>query len=98
MNQGIVRGICISEKRGSKKKEVNEAVFVQDYGIREDAHAGKAEAIRVEAVIASLDGSELFRDSVEGAVKDAEALGIALANRLLDMGGRDILRSLGIEL
>ena len=33
MNQGIVRGICISEKRGTKKKEVNEAVnlHTEDY-------------------------------------------------------------------
>lgn len=71
------------------------ALPVDDYDVHDGQSFG---VIRVEAVIASLDGSELFRDSVEGAVKDAEALGIALANRLLDMGGRDILRSLGIEL
>ena len=71
---------------------------VDNADILEDAHAGKAEAIRVEAVIASLDGRKLFRDSVEGAADEAENLGISLANKLLDMGGREILRSLGIEL
>ena len=59
---------------------------------------GRSGAIRVEAVIASLDGRTLFRDSAAGPAEEAEALGISLANKLLDMGGRDILRSLGIEL
>ena len=30
---GIVRGICISEKRGTQKHEVSEAKFVSDWGI-----------------------------------------------------------------
>ena len=64
-----------------------------------DVHDGQDfGAIRVEAVIASLDGRTLFRDSAAGPAEEAEALGISLANKLLDMGGRDILRSLGIEL
>ncbi|MCI5827910.1 MAG: molybdopterin-binding protein [Lachnospiraceae bacterium] len=33
-------GICISEKRGTEKKEVSQAAFVEGYGIRGDAHAG----------------------------------------------------------
>ena len=37
---GIVRGICISEKRGTQKHEVSEAKFVSDWGIENDAHAG----------------------------------------------------------
>ena len=37
---GIVRGICISEKRGTQKQEVSEAKFVSDWGIESDAHAG----------------------------------------------------------
>ena len=37
---GIVRGICISEKRGTQKHEVSEAKFVSDWGIESDAHAG----------------------------------------------------------
>lgn len=38
---GIVRGICISEQRGTAKHEIPEAEFVEDFGIRGDAHAGK---------------------------------------------------------
>jgi MOSC domain-containing protein YiiM len=41
MIMGSVRGICISERRGTQKKEVEEAVFIKDWGIQDDAHAGK---------------------------------------------------------
>lgn len=38
---GIVKAICISKKKGTQKHRVEEAVFVEDYGIENDAHAGK---------------------------------------------------------
>lgn len=38
---GKVRAVCISEKRGTQKKNVESAVFVEDWGIQGDAHAGK---------------------------------------------------------
>lgn len=64
-------------------------------------HAVSAEAgIRVEAVIASLDGSILLRDAQEAEVKNAQearAVGVNLAEKLLARGGREILRSIGIE-
>lgn len=64
-------------------------------------HAVSAEAgIRVEAVIASLDGITLLRDALEAEVKDvqeARAVGVNLAEKLLARGGREILRSIGIE-
>ena len=37
---GVIKGICISEKRGTAKQEIEEAVFVKDWGIEKDAHAG----------------------------------------------------------
>lgn len=64
-------------------------------------HAVSAEAgIRVEAVIASLDGSTLLRDALEAEVKDAQeakAVGVSLAEKLLARGGREILQAIGIE-
>lgn len=64
-------------------------------------HAVSTETgIRVEAVIASLDGSTLLRDALEAEVKDAQearAVGVNLAEKLLARGGREILRSIGIE-
>lgn len=37
---GVIKGICISEKRGTAKHEIEEAVLVKDWGIEKDAHAG----------------------------------------------------------
>lgn len=37
---GIIKGICISEKRGTQKSEVESATLVKDWGIENDAHAG----------------------------------------------------------
>jgi molybdenum cofactor synthesis domain-containing protein len=37
---GVIRGICISEKRGCAKKQIQKAVLVPDWGIEGDAHAG----------------------------------------------------------
>ena len=54
--------------------------------------------LHVEAVIASLDGKRLYRDHVSGQVKDAEPLGTELADKLLDMGGIDIMHEIGLLL
>lgn len=36
-----VLAICISEKKGTLKTEIKEANFIEDFGIENDAHAGK---------------------------------------------------------
>jgi len=38
---GKVIAVCISEKKGTQKRNVKEATFIEDYGIEKDAHAGK---------------------------------------------------------
>ncbi len=38
---GVIRGICISEKKGTQKHEVPEAELKVEWGIEGDAHAGK---------------------------------------------------------
>ena len=37
---GIVRAICISQHRGTPKRFIEEANFIKNYGIENDAHAG----------------------------------------------------------
>ena len=37
---GVIKGICISEKRGTAKHEIEEAILAMDWGIQGDAHAG----------------------------------------------------------
>lgn len=38
---GVVKGICISRERGTQKTEVEQAEFIVDWGVKDDAHAGK---------------------------------------------------------
>ena len=38
---GKVLAVCISEKKGTEKSNVGSAVFVEDWGLEGDAHAGK---------------------------------------------------------
>ncbi len=58
----------------------------------------KENQLHVEAVIASVDGKRLLRDSITGSGVDADKLGSALAKRLLDAGGRQIMQELGLLL
>jgi len=58
----------------------------------------KENQLHVEAVIASVDGKRLIRDSITGPSMDADKLGSALAQRLLDAGGRQIMQELGLLL
>ena len=38
---GTIRAICISERRGTAKKEIPEVTLVPDWGLEGDAHGGK---------------------------------------------------------
>ena len=38
---GKVIAVCISEAKGTQKKNIHEALFIEDWGIEKDAHAGK---------------------------------------------------------
>jgi TatD DNase family protein len=37
---GKVIAVCISEKKGTQKVNINEAKFIENFGIEHDAHAG----------------------------------------------------------
>lgn len=50
--------------------------------------------VRLEGVVASVDGKELIRDAVEGTVEDPESIGVQLAERLLARGGERILQGI----
>ncbi len=38
---GKILAVCISEKRGTEKKEIPQAELIENWGIKGDAHAGK---------------------------------------------------------
>ncbi len=50
--------------------------------------------LRLTAMASSLDGTRMIRDEIEGAVEDAEKLGIELAERILSNGGDKILQEI----
>lgn len=37
---GVVKAVCISERKGTEKTNVHEARFVENFGLEKDAHAG----------------------------------------------------------
>ena len=54
--------------------------------------AGKI--VRLEGLVSSVDGKELFRDVAEGTIDEPESIGIQLAERLLAHGGDRILQAI----
>ena len=50
--------------------------------------------LKMEAVVCSLDGKTIIRDSIAGKVDDFSIMGIELAERLLGRGGRQILEDI----
>ena len=50
--------LCISEKKGTEKQEIDHALFVEQYGIQGDAHAGNWHR---QVSLLSLEKIEAFR-------------------------------------
>lgn len=50
--------------------------------------------VRLEGLVASVDGKDMVRDAVEGTAEHAGELGIQLAERLLARGGDKILKAI----
>lgn len=55
---GKVKAVCISEKKGTAKKDIGEAVFIENYGLENDAHAGNWHR---QVSLLSFDAVEEFR-------------------------------------
>ncbi len=37
---GIIKAVCISEKKGTAKIDIGECKFIENFGLEKDAHAG----------------------------------------------------------
>ena len=55
----------------------------------------EGDKISVNAGVFSLDGKRAVKDKILGAKKDANSLGLALADKLLKAGAKQILDELG---
>ena len=60
-------------------------------GVHADVEGDK---IKIEAIIAALDGSTVLRDTIEGTATDAVALGQELGKKMLANGGQEILAAI----
>ncbi len=49
------------------------------------------QTVKLEGLVASLDGTRVVRDRIAGPVEEAAPLGVALAERILGGGGKQIL-------
>ena len=67
---GKVIAVCVSEQKGTQKKNVGSAQFIEDWGIQGDAHAGKWHR---QVSLLSHEQVEAFR--ARGAVVDDGAFG-----------------------
>ncbi|PID46304.1 MAG: hydroxymethylbilane synthase [Proteobacteria bacterium] len=55
------------------------------------------EQIYLRGLIGYPDGSSIYRAEMRGAIADAEAIGVAVAEDLLAQGGRSVLESIGVD-
>ena len=85
--EGIIKAVCISEKRGTVKKNINEVNVIKDFGLEGDAHAGKWHR----------QISLLSYDKIDAIVcqNDDGALGVVEA--LKSAGKLDSIQVLGID-
>ena len=79
----------IAERAIARTLQANCQSPVATHAVIEDA------VMTVTALVAMPDGSQSIRDSVTGAVADAEGLGRALAQRLLESGAGELLTAAG---
>lgn len=56
----------------------------------------QGERLSLTGLVAAPDGTRIVRAAIDGRAADGPALGEALAARLLEGGGREILRALGV--
>ena len=62
------------------------------YAILADNVVQESKELWLRGLVGSPDGTRVLRDDIRGKVVDAEALGIALAEKLLDQGAGEILK------
>lgn len=76
---GRVMAICISEQRGTQKKSVEKARFIENYGIEGDAHAGNW-----HRQVSLLSGEKVHDFNQRGAGVQAGAFGENIVAKGLD--------------
>lgn len=80
---------CVRAERALLKRlEGGCQVPIAAYGTLE------GDTLKLTGLVAGPDGKTIVKDVVTGPKEDAESMGVALAEKLLSMGGYDILKAL----
>lgn len=88
LNHQATASVVIAERALNRRLEGGCQVPIASYAVHE------AEGLWLRALVAEPDGSKVIADEVRGAVADAEAMGITLAERLLEAGAGEILNKI----
>jgi len=75
----IIEAVCLSDKRGEQKHEVDEILLIKDFGIESDAHAGKW-----HRQVSFLAGEEIDRMKAKGLTLKPGAFGENIVTRGID--------------
>lgn len=79
--------VCVKAERALLKKlEGGCQVPIAAYGIIKD------KKINLMGLVASVDGTEMHKEKIEGKLEDAEKIGIELAEKLLSRGADKVLQ------
>ena len=65
MKMGKLLAVCISEKKGTVKKNIGTCRIIEDFGLENDAHAGSGRQVS----LLSADQVEAFRERSKGVVE-----------------------------
>ena len=57
---GVVKAVCISERKGTQKTAVEQIELVQDWGVKDDAHAGDWHR---QVSLLSAESAQAFKDA-----------------------------------
>jgi hydroxymethylbilane synthase len=80
---------CLAERRFSR--ELGASCVAPVAALARVAGGEPTAALTLVGLVASLDGTRILRDRIEGRALDAEDLGARLAERLIARGAREIL-------
>ncbi|MBQ4363641.1 MAG: hypothetical protein II782_06545, partial [Oscillospiraceae bacterium] len=62
---GKIAAVCISEKKGTVKKDIGRSLLIKGYGLAGDAHAGSERQVS----LLPLESVLKFRERVKGKVE-----------------------------
>ena len=75
----VVEAVCISDKKGVQKHEVDKIILIEDFGIEHDAHAGKW-----HRQVSFLAGEDIDRMKKKGLSLKPGAFGENIITRGID--------------